>query len=261
MVLHSGTMLHFAQNMKKIGQLYYSSQNKQRAMDLAVATKKELNNAKLRLANQGFDDEIEIMDNYIKALGQELRVGQKRMFMIAGDVEISPPMPERSLHESVQNLLKEITLILETKTAGVVAVSGFSTRDDKRFGLLEYLSEMALMEIANHESLKVVERETLASVIEEQKLSLSGLMDSSRAIEVGKLLSANYILTGTVIEMSTSVVIFGRIINVVSGEVEAVAQVIVSKDKEVNELLARSTATFGAVELTAISALTSGHLD
>jgi hypothetical protein len=40
--------------------------------------------------------------------------------------------------------------------------------------------------------------------------------------------------------MANSVVIFGRIINVESGEVESAAQVIVPKDEEVKQLLTRA---------------------
>ena len=54
----------------------------------------------------------------------------------------------------------------------------------------------------------------------------------------GRLMAADYIVTGTVVEMSTSVVIFGRIINIETGEVESVAQVIVPKDSEMKKLLA-----------------------
>ena len=280
MVLQSGTMLHFAKNLKTIGQFYYSCQEDlerinsirdslwkskgeseevvyeelsndeiqkleesvasemQRAMDLTVATKKELYNARLRLDNEGFDDEIGIMENYIKILGQELKMESERVAEITEDVEISPPVMKRSLHDNVQNLLKEIVLSMGSKDPGIVAISGFSTKDGSGVGLLDFLNEMALVEIAQHGSLSVVEREKLAAVIEEQKLSLTGLMDTTKAIEVGQLLSANYILTGTVIEMSRSLVIFSRIINVESGEVETAAQVIVSRDEEVNKLLA-----------------------
>jgi TolB-like protein len=50
-------------------------------------------------------------------------------------------------------------------------------------------------------------------------------------------LAADYIVTGTVIEMADSVVIFGRFINVESGEVESVDQVIVPKDEDVRQLI------------------------
>jgi curli biogenesis system outer membrane secretion channel CsgG len=99
------------------------------------------------------------------------------------------------------------------------------------------LDEMALTEISKIDSFVLVERKQINTILEEQKMSLSGLMDTSQAIQIGMLLSANFIVKGTVIEMNSSVVIFGRIINVQTGEVESVAQVIVNKDKDVEKLL------------------------
>ena len=74
-------------------------------------------------------------------------------------------------------------------------------------------------------------------VLEEQKLALSDLIDTTNAIKVGQLLTVSHILTGTVLEMPASVVIFGRIINVETAEVESAAQVIVPKNREVSALL------------------------
>jgi curli biogenesis system outer membrane secretion channel CsgG len=82
-----------------------------------------------------------------------------------------------------------------------------------------------------------VERQKIEAVLKEQELALSDLMDTSQAIQIGVLLAANYIVTGTVIEMASTVVIFGRIVNVETGEVESVAQVIVPKDADVQKLL------------------------
>ena len=58
MVLQSGTMLHFAQALRKIGELYYTEQL-QPALDLTISIQKELKNARLRLGNKGFDNEKE----------------------------------------------------------------------------------------------------------------------------------------------------------------------------------------------------------
>ena len=66
---------------------------------------------------------------------------------------------------------------------------------------------------------------------------MSDLVDTAKAIAVGKVLAARYILTGSVIEMPSSVVIFGRIVNVETSEVESAAQVIVPKSGEVKALL------------------------
>jgi TolB-like protein len=48
---------------------------------------------------------------------------------------------------------------------------------------------------------------------------------------------ANYILTGSVVETTKNVVIFGRIINFETAEIESVAQIIVPKNRGVKALL------------------------
>ncbi|MBA7643548.1 hypothetical protein ES703_51279 [subsurface metagenome] len=97
---------------------------------------------------------------------------------------------------------------------------------------------MAVVEIGRIDTLTLVERDKLDSLLAEQELALSDLMDTEQAIEVGKFLAANYIVTGSVIEMADTVVVFGRVINVETGEVESVAQVILPRDRDLNKLLA-----------------------
>ena len=277
MVLQSGTMMRFAKSLVTIGDLYYSCREEieeinktrdeqwrkrsgsvdyekisspeiqrleksvgtkmQRAMDITVATKKELNNVRIRLDNEGFDDEIGILENYIEILGKELEWELPRVASITRDQEIAPPVKGRSLNDHLTNLFKEMTLDLRLKDRGVIAVSGFTTKSGIPSGLTDLLNEMALVEIGKIDTLTLVERKKLDALLAEQELSLSDLMDTSNAIEVGKFLAANYMVTGSVIEMSASVVIFGRIIDVQTGEVESVAQVIVPKDADIRKLL------------------------
>jgi TolB-like protein len=235
-VLQSGTMLHLAQALKMIGRYYYSNQVQQ-ALDLTIETKKELQNARLRLDNEGFDDEIRILENYIRIFGGDLKYVESDTERIVEDYEIKPFVQERSLQEHLENLFREMTLAMGTKEEGGIAVSGFTTKEGGSSNLVNLLNEMALVEITKHKDLQVVERERLDMIMEEQRLALSDLMDTSNAIEIGKLLAVNHILTGSVIEMPHSVVIFGRIINVETAEVESAAQVIVPRSKDVEALL------------------------
>jgi Ca-activated chloride channel family protein len=236
MVLQFGTMLHFAQSLKEIGRLYYTGQL-QRSLDLTLSAQKELKNARLRLDNEGFDDEIEIMEKYIDIIGQDLELAETERAKVITDEEITPLVIERSLQEHIGNLFREMTLDLRPKEKGAISITGFTTRDGKSSDLITLLNEMAIMEIAKYKTLQVIERDRLNVILEEQKLVLSDLMDTENAIEIGKLLTANYILTGSVIETADSVVIFGRIINVETAEIESVAQVIVHRNEEVNAML------------------------
>lgn len=208
-----------------------------RAMDETVTLKKELTNARLRLDDTGFDDEIMILDRYIKILGGEMRMKEAEIAARSGDIEIAAPSRDKSVDDHVTNLFNEMTLSMSGGSKGIIAVSGFTAKDEKESELLDFLNEMAVLEISRFDTLTVVERSRISEIMEEQKLSLSALMDTEKAIEVGNLLSANYILTGSVIEMATTVVVFGRIINTESAEVEAVAQVILPINAEVAALL------------------------
>jgi TolB-like protein len=130
-----------------------------------------------------------------------------------------------------------MTLDLSARKKQTIAISGFTTRDGKVSGLINLLNEMALVEVSKNEGLQVVEREKFDMVLKEQKLALSDLVDTTNAIQVGQILTVSHILTGTVLEMPGSVMIFGRIINVETGEVESAAQVIIPKNREVEQLL------------------------
>ena len=210
----------------------------QRALDVTVAIKKEVINTRLRLDNEGFDDEIEILERYVDILGRELQWEHTKVTRLQRDVEIAPAVRERSVQDHLANLFREMTLDLKVKDEGAVAISGFTSKSGESSDLLDLLNEMAVVEIGRIDTLTLVERKKLDALLAEQELALSDLMDTEQAIEVGRFLAANYIVTGSVIEMAASVVIFGRVINVETGEVESVAQVIVPLDRDIKKLLA-----------------------
>jgi len=276
-VLQSGTMLRLAQKLQTIGELYYSCKEQieeidrsrddlwkqkkgnidyeelsspeirtleeavaskmQRAIDITVDMKKEVVNARLRLDNEGFNGEIGILDRYIDILARELEWNQPRVTTVKGDLEIMPAVPQRSLQDHLSNLFREMTLELNRTHGGVVAVSGFSTKTGKAAGLVDLLNEMAMVEFGRIATLTLVERNKLDELLGEQELALSDLMDTENAIGIGKFLSADYIVTGSVIEMASTVVVFGRVINVATAEVESVAQIILAKDLDLTRLL------------------------
>ncbi len=151
--------------------------------------------------------------------------------------EITPPVEERPLEDHIENLFREMTLGLEVKKQGVIAVSGFTAGEEKSSELLSFLNETAILEFSKLDNMKLLDKQAMDAALEEQKLSFTDLMDTSNAISIGEILSANYIVTGSVIEMPGSVLIFGRIINIKTEEIESAAQVIVPKNSEMEALL------------------------
>lgn len=277
MVLRSGTTLDYAEKLILIGELYYSCRAEidetnalrdemwrggnydmsyerltspqirelersvaarmGRAMDLTVSMKKSMENARLRLDNEGFEDELTVLEQYIRILGEELEMEEANVSGIVRDREIAPLVSDRPFTDHMANLFREMTLDFKTRSEGVVAVSGFTMQNGQTAPIIDLLNETATVEFGRIDSLILVERNRLDEVLAEQQIQLTGLVDTSTAIRVGEILAAQYIVTGSVIEMTGSVVIFGRVINVESAEVESVAQVIVTKDPIVKGLL------------------------
>lgn len=232
MVLRSGTMLHFAQNLKTVGELYYankSPKNLERAMQLTSNTKKELVNAKMRLDNRGFDEEIKILDKYLEILGQEMQLAKRRIDDIVDDVEIQPLVPKRSLQNHIDNLCAEIALDLQLKARGMVAVCSFAPQGTNAQSITDLVSNMAFAKIVRINTISLVRQELLASTIRQQGFTLPDLTDKLNAVAVGRSLAADYIMTGTVMETANTYIIFSRLLNVDSSEVESAAQVIVAK--------------------------------
>lgn len=155
MVLRSGTTLRIAKNLKRIGEIYYSGTDEvepeildkiRTCLDLSLDMRKELVNAKLRLDDVGFDDEIEILENYIRILGQDLDLQGEELTRISGDIEIVPAAPDRPLDSHLQNLFREITFEMEGKGEGAIAVAGFMMKKERQPEPNTMLNEMSLLE-------------------------------------------------------------------------------------------------------------------
>ena len=211
------------------------------ALDMTVELRKVLLNAKVRLGEDAFDDEIEILDNYIKTLGGELEMEDEMIDDQMGRTELEPAAGARSLDQQLQLLFREVALDLEQLGSVNLAVSGFSQKNGQENDLITLLDEKAAADLSRLERLRVLERNRLHAVLEEQQLAVSDLVDTENAIRVGRMLSADLLLTGTVIEMAQSVIIFSRIIDVETGEIESSAQVIVPKSADLEQLLEPST--------------------
>jgi Ca-activated chloride channel family protein len=274
MVLHSGTMLRFAEALKEIGSLYYAGQDDltafsqlerdtagrqpstaqqermntlnenflrrlETALKMTRDCRLELENAKLRLDDaKAFTSELEILVNYDGILSRELidsGGNPAGNYVGLGDpVPVVQPSGEAANLELLQNrlsaLYKEISLSFPAGQRSVAALAPFSIRGtDGETPLLAFINESALVSLSGNPGLSLVERSRLDAVRAEQNLLREGLLDTDNAIEVGKLLGAQYMITGQVIPMSTQAIIFGRVIHVETGEIINAAQIFVER--------------------------------
>lgn len=84
------------------------------------------------------------------------------------------------------------------------------------------MSAMLVTEFSGREGLRVLERQNLQDLLTEQRLALSGRVDESSAIEIGKLLGVQYIFVGAVVSMGNQLRVDIRATDVETSEVVSV---------------------------------------
>jgi len=96
------------------------------------------------------------------------------------------------------------------------------------------LSAMLVTEFSGRDGMRVVERQQLNDLIREQDLSLSGRIEESDAIEVGKMLGVQYVFLGQVTSIVDNLRMDIRAVDVETSEIVSVMK----KSDKTTELFA-----------------------
>jgi curli biogenesis system outer membrane secretion channel CsgG len=81
------------------------------------------------------------------------------------------------------------------------------------------VSAMLVTELIGRPGIRVIERAELHELLNEQKLSLSGRVDESTALEVGKLVGAQYVIHGQVTSIADNLRMDMRAVDVATSEI------------------------------------------
>jgi hypothetical protein len=100
-----------------------------------------------------------------------------------------------SLQDAIDEFAKELTIRLQGNEK--IAVVSFST--DKYEIMIEFFDNMIAMIMEHNKNVNVYERHRLKILLEEQNLSLTGLVSDDTAIGIGKLIGANTVIYGELI--------------------------------------------------------------
>ena len=101
------------------------------------------------------------------------------------------------------------------------------------------IADVLITELSANTALRVVERDKIQALIDEQNLGASGRVDKATAVKVGKLLGAHHVITGGfIIDPKGTMRLDARAVNVETGEIEHVESVT---DKADNMLAVLST--------------------
>jgi hypothetical protein len=204
--------------------------NKQRCLDLAEALKKEINNTHLRLDEEIFPEELAIVRKYIEVLGRELNLDASVISRMLADEEIQAREISGGAHKQLTDLIEELTLGLEGLPAGSIAFFGFSSGEGRVTSLQITADRIAHTRLAELRDFRFIGEPAVSQALSKLEVSPQSLLDNTIALKVGTALNADYLLVGRIVEMSSSIVVFGKLLDRRSGAVRSVAQALLAKE-------------------------------
>ncbi len=163
---------------------------------------------------------------------KHLKPGQNKLLFSKGHHTISEIHSlQFNINKADQNINKEIqtqtvpetfkpsTVTIAEKDKFKIAVMEFKSLNPgaKNTSLGSMIAEMFTTEVVNSNSFKIVEREQLNKILGELQIGQSGVLDTTDAQKLGKILGAGAIITGSVMKMGDSLRIDSRIIEVETG--------------------------------------------
>jgi len=94
-----------------------------------------------------------------------------------------------------------------------------------------------MLEFSELTSLEIVGQDEIGKALSASSISLSDLLDTGIAEQLGKELGADYIFTGSLIEMPDSVTVFGRVLEVRTGRIVTSNQAGLSRDADLQRII------------------------
>lgn len=119
----------------------------------------------------------------------------------------------------------------------------FSDLQGKVTDFGRFISEELITRLFITQKFDVVERQLLNKVLDEHKLTATGIVDERSAKELGRILGVDAIASGTITDLRTIVKVNARLISTETGSLFAVAAVEIAKDETVKELMAKTIST------------------
>ena len=150
---------------------------------------------------------------------------------------VTGPFASENLDIGTDNIVQQIAKSMEKEGKSKTAIMDFTNLDGSVSNFGRYLSEKLITTMFRTEKFKVIERRQLNKALEELKFSMSGAVDKASAKEIGKLLSVDAIVIGSISDLIDSVEVNARLIETETGEVFAVASTTMKKDEAISLLM------------------------
>ncbi|MCG3205993.1 MAG: hypothetical protein KCHDKBKB_02719 [Elusimicrobia bacterium] len=158
----------------------------------------------------------------------------KRSHFVSGFIfafiSLSVFVPSYAVGDPLRKVAKDFHKKTRSMKSPRVAILSFPYHNGKVSSGSSILSERLTTYMAETRGVRVIERNLLKKILEEQHLSDSGVVDSSSAKKIGKVLDVDLIITGTLIDLeSEQTELNARVLRSDTGEVLAANRAVVER--------------------------------
>jgi len=187
------------------------------------------------------------------------------ILLFALSLPLSCYAQQSRLRQSMTHLSSQIAQKMDANHRTRIAVLEFSDLDGGTSPLGQYIAETLMTDLFDTGKFQVVERRLLATMLKENKLKTTGLLDPATTKKLGQVLGVDAIVSGTISNLASHVAVNARLVAVDTAAVFASASVEIEKDEDVKSLMkepetsANRTATIDHPRQTTAS-LQSGQL-
>jgi len=140
-----------------------------------------------------------------------------------------------------------------------VAVLPFQDRSKEVAGQGKIVADILFANLVINPAIVLVDREDLDTVLKEQELSLSGIVNPAQAVQIGQVIGAKIIVTGSVVRAEKTVYLVAKIIGTETTRVLG-ASVKGTVDDPIDKLTEELAAAIGATILKDGSRLVAAPL-
>lgn len=148
-----------------------------------------------------------------------------------------------SLDIALEKLSNQINRNILEKNKSKIAIIPFPNLDNVVSNLGTYLAEELTTNLFMTGKYKIIERSLLKQVLDELKLTQTGIVDPNSAKELGKMVGVDAIVTGTLADLGIYIAVNCRLIETETGEVFAAAKAKIKKDKNIAKMMSETIKT------------------
>ena len=222
---------------RETNELHRSSNFKiRRCLDLTLALKRQVENTHLRLDTDAFQGELNILNAYVTTLSSQLYLSEEVVGALLADKEIIRESKRQTLDDSLEAIAAELVADMRDENGARILFLGFAAQTTGYEPLAERLDNAFLAALPDA---AITDPDRFDAILEELAITRGDLIDTGKVEQAGAGLGAENLISGYLVPLRESVLVFARFVDVKSGTVLGVAQTTIEYTNEVLELIER----------------------